>query len=241
MDRIQKVLAHAGVSSRRAIEAMILEGRVEVNGQIVAKLPCFVDTETDDVRVDGRKIRVAGGGESKRYILVNKPRGVVCTQRDPEGRPRAIDLLPPTRERLYCVGRLDVEDTGLVLLTNDGELTQRLTHPRHEVIKTYVAEVAGSIAQEQIDMIKAGVRIEGMRTNVAGVKCLSRGPTQSLVELRLAEGRNREVRRILAKLGHKVRRVRRTAIGPVTDKGLKIGGYRTLTKDEVALLRRIGR
>jgi 23S rRNA pseudouridine2605 synthase len=220
---------------------MILEGLVEVNGKLVTKLPCFVDTENDEVRVDGRKIRVSGGGQAKRYLLVNKPRGVVCTQSDPGGRPRAIDMVPPSRERLYCVGRLDVEDTGLILLTNDGELTQRLTHPRHEVIKTYIAEVAGSISQEDIDAIKNGVRIEGMRTKVAGVKCLSRGVEQSMVEIRLAEGRNREVRRILAKLGHKVRRVRRSAIGPVTDRGLKIGGYRSLTKDEVALLRRIGR
>ena len=241
VDRIQKVLAHAGVSSRRAIEAMILEGRVEGNGELVTKLPCFVDTGNDDVRVDGRSIRLGAGGQARRYFLVNKPRGVVCTQRDPDGRPRAIDLLPPTRERLYCVGRLDVEDTGLVILTNDGDLTQRLTHPSHEVVKTYVAEVAGSIAQDAIDKIKNGVRIEGMRTNVAGVKVMSRGPAQSIIEIRLAEGRNREVRRILAKIGHKVRRVRRTAIGPVTDKGLKIGGFRALTKDEVALLRRIGR
>jgi pseudouridine synthase len=241
VERIQKVLARAGVGSRRAIEEMILEGRVEVNGALVTTLPCFVQTESDEVRVDGRKIRVEGGGQRRRYFLVNKPRGVVCTQSDPEGRPRAIDLLPPMRERLYCIGRMESECTGLIILTNDGELTQHLTHPRHGVIKTYVAQVAGCLTAGDVEKIKGGVRIEGVRTNVTGVKLLRRGPNQSLLQIRLAEGRNREVRRILARLGHNVRRLKRVAIGPVTDRGLKVGGFRALSKDEVDILRRIGR
>ena len=171
MDRIQKVLAHAGVSSRRAIEAMILEGRVEVNGQLVTKLPCFVDAATDDVRVDGRKIRVAGGGQSKRYFLVNKPRGVVCTQRDPEGRPRAIDLLPPTRERLYCVGRLDVEDTGLILLTNDGEWAEHVLHPPYGVEREYAVGLARPLTREQAQALETGVELsEGIEIGRASCR-----------------------------------------------------------------------
>ena len=237
--RIQKFLAEMGVASRRSVEEMILEGRVSVNRKLVASLPCFVDPQVDDIRVDGRRIRpILGGG--KKYVLLNKPRGVVCTQKDPAGRPCAVDLVPDLGSRIYCVGRLDVESTGIILLTDDGDLTQRLTHPSYGVVKTYVVTVDGRLSAEQIAELKAGTYLDGKRTKPTAVKVLRKSPAQSLLEIRLSEGRNREIRRILARLGHKVRRLRRVAIGPITDKGLKIGHFRLLRPTEIAKLRKIG-
>jgi 23S rRNA pseudouridine2605 synthase len=237
--RIQKALSGAGIGSRRGIEQMVLEGRITVNGAVVTELPCFIDPAVDEVRVDGRIVRKSPPG--KIYILLNKPRGVVCTQRDPQGRPRAVDLIPTLRERVYCVGRLDVDSTGIILLTNDGELTQYLTHPRYGVGKTYVVEIDGRLTGEEITALKKGVYLDGKRTASAGVRVLRRNPKRSLLEVKISEGRNREVRRILVRLGHKVRRLKRIAIGPITDKGLKIGHYRPLSLGEVSKLRRAGR
>jgi len=240
--RLQKALANAGVASRRAVEEMAVEGRITVNGEPVTALPCFVDLSQDEVRVDGRPIRPKRGNAARRtYILLNKPRGVVCTQRDPEGRPRAVDLVPDLDKRVYCVGRLDKDSTGLVLLTNDGELTERLTHPRYGVTKTYVVQVDGRVGGADVEQLRRGTHLDGRRASASGVKVLRRGRQNSLLEIRLAEGRNREIRRMLARLGHKVRRLKRTAIGPVTDKGLKIGSFRVLASDEVARLRRAAR
>ena len=233
--RIQKVLAEAGLASRRAVEEMILEGRIVVNGRPVAELPCFVDPGADEVRVDGRRFRL-GRAARRVYYLLNKPRGVVCTQSDPQNRARAVDLLGEAHARVYCVGRLDVETTGLIVLTNDGELTQKLTHPSGEVIKTYVVQIDGRISGEEMDQLKAGVYLDGKRTRGVRVKVLRRSPTQSLLEIKLGEGRNREIRRVLARLGHRVRRLKRTAIGQVTDHGLKIGNWRVLSAKEVRQL-----
>ncbi len=236
--RIQKALANAGLASRRAVEEMVIEGRITVNGRPVVELPCFVDLATDDVRVDGQRVR---GARRQVYFLLNKPRGVVCTQRDPAGRPRAVDLVPDVPQRLYCVGRLDEDSTGLIILTNDGELTEYLTHPRYGVPKTYVVTVDGRAGGEEIAALRRGVWLDGRPASAAGAKVLRRGPRQSLIEIVLTEGRNREVRRLLARLGHRVRRLKRTAIGPVTDRGLKTGGFRALSGAEVARLRRSGR
>ena len=240
--RIQKALSEIGVASRRAVEEMIVEGRISVNGKLITEVPCFVDLPDDEVRVDGRRIRppATPGKIKKVYFLVNKPRGVVCTQSDPEGRPRAVDLIPAMRERVYCVGRLDVESTGLILLTNDGELTEYLTHPRNEVMKRYVVQVDGSPTAEAIDRLKGGTVLDGKRTKRTTVKVLRRSPKRSLLEIGLSEGRNREIRRVLARLGHKVRRLKRVAIGPMTDTGLKIGSFRPLRRGEVEKLRRCG-
>ena len=237
--RIQKALSQAGVASRRAVEQMILDGRVTVNGSLVAELPCFVDLASDEVCVDGQAVAKRPG--RKLYILLNKPRGVICTQQDREGRPRAIDLIRGLRQRVYCVGRLDADRTGIILLTNDGELAQYLTHPRYGVGKTYVAEVEGRLTGEQIARLKAGVYLGGRRTAAASVKVLRRGPARSLLEIGIAEGRNRQVRRMLLRLGYKVRRLKRVAIGPITDRGLKIGHYRSLSPSEVTRLRQSGR
>lgn len=237
--RIHKLLAQAGVASRRAVEEMILDGRVSVNGRTVSELPCFVEPERDRVAVDGRPVNARP--EKHAYFLLNKPRGVVCTQRDPDGRPRAVDLVPKIGKRVYCVGRLDAETTGLIILTNDGELTEHVTHPSHGVVKTYVAEADGRVTGGAIERLKKGVHLAGARTAGAGVKVLKRSDKATMLQLKLWEGRNREIRRMLARLGHKVRRLKRTAIGPITDRGLKIGSFRVLTPGEVAKLKQAGR
>jgi 23S rRNA pseudouridine2605 synthase len=239
--RIQKYLSEVGVASRRAVEAMLREGRIEVNGQFVVDLPCFVQPETDRIFVDGVRISPRRRTARKVYFLLHKPRRVVCTSSDPEGRRRAIDYLPPGVGRVYCVGRLDADSTGLILLTNDGELTQHLTHPSCGVPKTYVVTVDGRIGEAELEKIKRGVHLDGRRTRRASVKLLRRAGTQTLLEIRLREGRNREIRRMLLRLGHKVRRLKRVAIGPINDRGLSPGSVRELTAREVALLRRAGR
>jgi len=233
--RIQKALAAAGVASRRTIEEMVMEGRITLNDKVVAELPCFVDPDVDDVRCDGKRIKLKTS--RKLYFMLNKPKGVVCTQRDPQGRPKAVDLLPKFGERLYCIGRLDVDSTGIIILTNDGELTEHLTHPRYGVTKTYVVEVDGRPEGRQIETLRKGMYLDGVRMKRTGVKMLHRGAKRSVLEIRLTEGRNREIRRLLARLGHKVRRLKRVAIGPVTDKGLKVGNFRQLRPAEVAKLR----
>jgi len=237
--RIQKLLSAAGVASRRGVEQLVLEGRITVNGKPVSEIPCFVDADADRICVDGRRVRTRDE-RRKVYFLLNKPRGVVCTQSDPQGRPKAVDLVPPVGRRVYCVGRLDVASSGLILLTNDGELTQYLTHPRHGVAKTYEVQVDGRLTGEQIARLKRGVYLDGRRLAPAAIKVLRKAPERSLLEITLTEGRNREIRRILARLGHKVRRLKRTAIGPVRQRGLKPGSFRELTARELTQLRRCG-
>ena len=238
--RIQKVLSRYGVASRRAIEEMVAEGRISLNGRRVDRLPCFVDPEIDEIRLDGQTLRLAPD-RRKVYYLLNKPRGVVCTQADPAGRHRAVDLVPHPAGRIYCVGRLDKESTGLIILTNDGQLTEYLTHPKHGVMKTYVVDADGSVTGDQIEKLRKGVHIDGKRTQGVWIKVLRRRIKTTSLEIRLTEGRNREIRRMLARLGNKVRRLKRTAIGPLTDHGLKTGNYRVLTPREVARLRTCGR
>ena len=234
--RIQKVLSGAGVASRRNIEEMVLEGRISVNHKVVSELPFFV-TPGDEIRVDGKRIRLGSG--KKIYYLLNKPKGVVCTQKDELGRRRAVDYIPPIGKRVYCVGRLDADSTGLIILTNDGELTNQLTHPKHGVTKTYIVEVDGRISGEDVDKLKAGVWVAGSKTDRAGIKILGRNPKSSLLEIHLSEGRNRQIRRMLVRMGHKVRKLKRTAIGPVTGRGLKAGSCRPLRPNEVTALRRL--
>ena len=236
--RIQKALSAAGVASRRAVEEMIVEGRISVNGELVAKLPCFVDLPEDTVRVDGKAVRGNRPGAKKIYLLLNKPRGVVCTQSDPQGRPRAIDLVGPIKQRVYCVGRLDCESTGVLIITNDGDLTERLTHPRYGVSKRYVVRVSGSIKGTDLEKLKKPAYIDGRRTGGAKLRIIRRTPTETLLEITLTEGKNREIRRILARLGYNVRRLKRVAIGPITDKGLKAGSFRQLKPSEVNALKR---
>ena len=237
--RIQKYLSDVGIASRRAAEEMVIEGRITVNGQPVAALPCFVDPQADRIVVDGRVVKPRR--TENVYFLLNKPRGAVCTQSDPQGRRKAVDLVPALPgTRVYCVGRLDVESTGVLLLTNDGELTQYLTHPRYGVPKTYVVEIDGVLSPEQVDRLKHGVYLNGKRTGATAVKVLRKGREGSMLEITLSEGRNREIRRVLLQFQLKVRRLKRVAIGPLTDRGLKIGNFRALRPAEINQLRRSG-
>jgi pseudouridine synthase len=231
--RLQKVLAAAGVDSRRKCEELILEGVVRVNRRVVDKLPAFVDPDKDIITVNGRKIRAA----RKVYFLLNKPKGVLCTNRDPRGRKKAIDLVH-TGERIFCVGRLDADTTGLIILTNDSELSNRLTHPRYGIAKTYVVRVKGEIKPEQIEKLKKGIWLAEGKTGRASVKILKRRHTESLVEITIRQGLNRQVRRMLAKIGLPVKSLSRTKIGRLAIRGIGVGKSRPLTNPEIAYLKK---
>ena len=235
--RLQKVLAAAGLGSRRQCEELITEGRVEVDRTVVTELGTRVDPVADHIRVDGVVLR----RPRRVYYALNKPAGVVCTNRDPAGRPRAVDMLPSSGGRLFTVGRLDLNSEGLILVTNDGELANQLTHPRYGVEKTYRVLVAGRVTREVTTQLRRGVRLaEGLaRVNRVTVK---RHYKQSTVlEMVLDEGRNREIRRVLARLEHKVLQLVRIAVGPVRLGKLPTGGYRRLTRQEVDALRQTAR
>ncbi|MFC1793082.1 pseudouridine synthase [Planctomycetota bacterium] len=231
--RLQKVLAAAGVDSRRKCEELILSGEVRVNRKVVDELPAFADPEKDIITVYGKKIRAA----QKVYFLLNKPKGVICTNRDPRGRKKAIDLIH-TSERIFCVGRLDADTTGLIILTNDSELTNRLTHPRYGIAKTYVVRIKGEVAGEQVEKLKKGVWLAEGKTGKASVKILKHRHNESMVEITIRQGLNRQVRRILAKVGLPVKSLARTRFGKLTARGIGVGKFRTLTRAEVAYLKK---
>lgn len=230
-------MAAAGIGSRRQCEELIVAGRVEVDGRVVRKLGTCVDAASQDVRVDGTSLRPM----RRAYYLVNKPMGVVSTNFDPSGRPRVIDLLPATKERLFTVGRLDRSSEGLMLVTNDGELANRLAHPRYGVEKTYHALVAGRPAPEVFETLRRGVRLAEGLARVVSVKVKSELKQSTMLEIVLAEGRNREIRRILAQVGHKVLRLKRVAIGPLRLKDLDAGEWRPLRRDEIEALQSGGK
>lgn len=232
--RLQKVLAAAGVDSRRKCEELILDGDVRVNRKVVDTLPAFVDPEKDIITVNGRPI----AAERKVYFLLNKPKGVICTSSDPRGRKKAIDIVP-SRERIFCVGRLDIDSTGLIILTNDSQLANKLTHPRYGLAKTYVAKVKGQLAGEKIEKLKRGIWLSEGKTGRASVKILKRSPRESLLEITIKQGLNRQVRRMLAKVRLNVKSLKRTRIGKLGLRGLGVGKFRTLTKVEIAYLGKI--
>jgi len=231
--RLQKVLAAAGVDSRRKCEELILTGAVRVNRKVVDKLPAFVDPEKDTITVNSKKISAA----RKVSYLLNKPRGVICTDFDPQGRKKAIDILQ-TNERIFCVGRLDVDTTGLIILTNDSELANRLTHPRYRLAKTYVAGVKGQISGEAVEKLKRGIWLAEGKTGRASVKILKRSYKESLIEITIRQGLNRQVRRMLAKVNLPVKSLKRTKIGKLNTRGLGVGKFRTLTKTEITYLKK---
>lgn len=234
--RLQKAIAHAGLMSRRAAEDLIAEGRVAVNG-VTARLGDRVDVESQEVTVDGDPIPVRPDLET---YLVYKPVGVVSTASDPQGRPTVVDLVD-SEARLYPVGRLDLDSEGLILVSNDGTLTERVTHPRYGITKKYLAEVIGTPRPAEIRRLETGVELDDgpARAVRASLKGVHRGRAQ--IQLVMEEGRNREVRRMLEAIGYETVRLVRTAIGPITDPGLKPGESRLLDNTQIALLLKGGR
>ncbi|MHC4816730.1 MAG: pseudouridine synthase [Planctomycetota bacterium] len=232
MQRLQKVLAHCGVGSRRECEEIIAQGRVEVNGRVVTKLGTKVNPEDDGIRVDGERV----APERRVYYLLHKPKGYVCTNRDERSRPRAVDLIPDDR-RIYTVGRLDGESEGLILLTNDGALTNIICHPRYQVDKTYRLEVRGPVSARQMDQVERGVWLAEGKSAPALVRRIDRRGDRSIITLSVWEGRNRELRRIFAKVALRVTRLARTAIGPLRIDGLDVGAYRRADPRELLFAR----
>jgi pseudouridine synthase len=236
VERLQKILSQAGVASRRASEQLMLDGRVTVNGAAIRELGTKADPATDDIRVDGRRITLP---ERHRYLLLNKPRGFVTTRSDPQRRPTIIDLLGGIREYVYPVGRLDFDTEGLLILTNDGDLAARLTHPRHGVARVYEATVLGIPDTHDLDRLARGVTVEGQRMTAADVHLVpGRRDRHAVLKITLREGRNRQVRTMLDAIGHPVDHLKRIAIGPIRDHGLKPGRWRDLTESEVAALKK---
>lgn len=236
MERLQKILSQAGIASRRASEQLMLDGRVTVNGQTVRELGTKADPSADDIRVDQRRIKIA---QRHRYVLLNKPKGYVTTRSDPQQRPTVMELLRAVKEYIYPVGRLDFETEGLLLLTNDGELAAKLTHPRHEIARVYEVRCLGVPDAHDIDRLGRGVSIDGRRTDPAHV-ALAPGFHEGHATLRItiAEGRNRQVRKMFDAIGHPVDYLRRISIGPLKDPRLKQGYWRDLEADEVAALKK---
>ena len=237
--RLQKILSSAGIASRRAAEDLIRQGRVSLNGQVVTELGAKADPARDELRVDGRRVK---GAERHRYLLLNKPKGYVTTRSDPRRRPTVLDLLHGVREYVYPVGRLDFDSAGLLLLTNDGDLAARLTHPRHGVEREYHAWVLGVPDEHDLERLRRGITIEGRRTGHAEVEVLHAGRGRhkghTRVSLVIREGRNRQVRKMCEAIGHPVVDLDRVRFGPIADTRLKPGRSRDLTPDEVRRLSR---
>ncbi|MEV5002196.1 pseudouridine synthase [Nocardioides sp. LML1-1-1.1] len=231
--RLQKLLAQAGVASRRRCEELMLDGEVEVDGEVVTRLGTKVDPRTAVIKVSGKRLPPVS---EHVYLVLNKPRGVVSTMSDPEGRRSLGDLVADRPERLFHVGRLDTDTSGLLLLTNDGEFAHRMAHPSFEVEKTYVAEVAGRLAKGTVADLLAGVTLDDGPVEVRRARVLATAADKSIIELVIHEGRNRIVRRLLDHVGHPVRQLSRTRFGPIELGTLSGGKIRELSDDELGQL-----
>jgi 23S rRNA pseudouridine2605 synthase len=231
--RLQKLLASSGVASRRKCEELMLAGEVEVDGEVVTRLGTKVDPHTAVIRVEGKRLPPASAHV---YLALNKPRGVVSTMSDPQGRRTLADLLADRPERLFHVGRLDTDTEGLLLLTNDGDFAQRVAHPSYELEKTYVAEVSGVPDKAAMRRLRDGVHLDDGPVEVHAARVVSTAKDRAIVELVIHEGRNRIVRRLFDELGHPVRKLTRTAVGPVRLHGIKPGATRELTREELGAL-----
>ena len=231
--RLQKLLAQSGVASRRRCEELMLAGLVEVDGEVVTRLGTKVDPRTAVIRVEGRRLPPMSPHV---YLVLNKPRGVVSTMSDPEGRRTLADFVADRPERLFHVGRLDTDTEGLILLTNDGDFAHRMAHPSFELDKTYVAEVPGPVTRATVRRVLDGVTLDDGPVTVSSFKVVSGHGDKAIVELVIHEGRNRIVRRLLEAVGHPVRRLTRTGIGPVRVTGLGRGELRELTREELGAL-----
>ena len=238
-ERLHKLMARAGVASRRASEELILAGRVAVNGEVVRELGIKVDPASDLVAVDGRLIH---GPEQHAYYILHKPRGVLTTVRDDRGRRTVMEFLQAVSERVYPVGRLDYDSEGLLILTNDGRLANRLMHPRYQVPKFYMVKVAGQVTASDLEKVRKGVELEDGPPSPAYVQLLSSEPTGGLLRVGSREGRNRQIRRMCQALGFPVKRLIRTQIGPIKLGSLAPGACRRLTGGEVRELKQaVGR
>ena len=239
--RLQKILSSAGISSRRSSEAIILDGRVTVNGTTVTELGSKADPDVDDIRVDGRRVKLAS---TRRYILMYKPRGYITSRSDPQQRPTVIDLLATggVREYVYPVGRLDYESEGLLLLTSDGDLAERLMHPSHGIAREYHVRVRGVPDAHAQQRLSDGVVLDGRKTAPAEVRILkfieAAAGEDALLSIAIHEGRNRQVRRMCEAVGHPVVRLRRVRIGPIQDEHIRPGEFRDLSEREIAALKR---
>jgi len=237
LERLQKVISQAGVASRREAETLIKEGRVVVNGKVVTELGTKVDINKDKVRVDGKLI----ASQENIYILMNKPKGVITSVKDDRGRKTVIDLLEGVSQRVYPVGRLDYNTEGLILLTNDGELTNSLIHPKYKVYKTYIAKVQGIPSEDQLDLLRIGIKLEDGVTAPAKVNILDIDPSHNITtfEITIHEGKNRQVRRMCDAIGYPVKNLKRIKFATLTLEGLRRGQYRLLSVDEVENLKTI--
>lgn len=238
MERLQKIISRAGAASRREAEKMILAGRVQLNGQVVTELGTQAEPGKDRIAIDGQELKLS---VPRLYFLLNKPKGYISAVKDDRGRQTVIDLLPEVKEYIYPVGRLDYDTEGLLILTNDGEMMNGLLHPRHEIAKTYIAEAQGVLKQGQLQCLADGVLLEDGMTAPAKVKLLKTAKDHSscTVQLTIHEGRNRQVRRMLQAVGHRVLNLRRIGFAGLNLQGVALGDYRRLTQDEAAALKKL--
>lgn len=232
--RLQKYIALAGVASRRRAEELISIGRVKVNGKVVTEMGIKVTPGLDKVLVDNKEVKIS---VDKIYILLNKPVGYVTTLSDEFNRPKVVDLLQEIKERVYPVGRLDYNTSGLLLLTNDGDLTHKITHPSSHIYKTYVCKIKGRITKKEMDTFRTGVDIDGYITAPAKIELLKQNKDSTLVKVIIYEGKNRQIRRMMEALGHPVITLKRISIGKIDLDNLQIGKWRYLTRKEVEYLR----
>ena len=240
-ERLQKLIAAAGIASRRHAEELIAAGEVTVNGQVVSEPGTKADPARDHIKVRGRLINPLLAGQQKVYVLLNKPKGYLSSVSDPEGRPLVTELIPKALGKLHPVGRLDFNTEGLLLLTNDGELTNYVTAARNKVAKVYEVKVKGVPPEAAIARLRRGIRLDdGTRTAPAEVTRTGETDTNSWFEVVLHEGRNQQIRRMFDQIGHSVLKLRRVAVGPVKDEQMPVGAWRHLTPGEVASLKRQG-
>ncbi|MGN9164120.1 pseudouridine synthase [Tissierellaceae bacterium HCP3S3_D8] len=232
--RLQKYMAKCGVASRRKSEEIISKGLVKVNGKIVDELGVQIDPTKDVVEVDGKTIKLE---TNKIYIMVNKPVGYVTTLKDEKDRKVVTDLIEGVRERIYPVGRLDIDTTGLLILTNDGDLTFKLTHPSNEVFKRYIAIVEGVPTKYELDRFRNGLVIDGRKTSKANIKVAKRYDDESILDISIYEGRNRQVKKMCEKINHPVKKLKRISIGEIELGGLDIGNWRYLNQEEIDYLK----
>ena len=229
-ERLQKIISRAGLMSRREAENFILAGKVSVDGKIISELGTKADLQKNKICVEGKELTFA---EKKVYILLNKPRGYISTAKDDRGRRTVLDLVTGITERIYPVGRLDYDSEGLLLLTNDGELMNKLLHPKYKIAKTYRAKILGNISQENLKKLCEGIELEDGLTAPAKFSLIGAGKNFSTVEITIHEGRNRQIRRMFAAVGHEVISLRRIKFAGVTLKNLPVGKFRSLTEEEI--------